>query len=150
MSGSRELNHLHPKLQPLAVEFLKKCAEQIQGAEVRIICTYRSNEVQAEMFAQGRTKMGPRCACRVQPCKRHPLGLIVTKAKPGESQHNFQLGGSPASRAFDYGVFVDGKYDRAGSHRAWKQAGQIAMDLGLNWFGAPGSKFFELAHVQLK
>ena len=37
-----------------------------------ITCTYRSNEEQAELYAQGRTKKGG----------------VVTWAKPGESKHN--------------------------------------------------------------
>ena len=35
-------------------------------------------------------------------------------------------------------------------HPAWQQAGQIGMELGLNWYGRPGAPFREFPHFELK
>lgn len=155
--SSRDLNQLHPALKAKATVFLERCKREITTAEVRIICTYRSNTEQDSMFAKGRTTMGAACRCGGKQnltkgsCKKHPMGLIVTNAKAGQSRHNDTLDGKPAARAFDFGVFLaDGSYESSGRHPAWKQAGHIAQEIDLNWFGAAGSKFYELAHCQLK
>ena len=132
--ASRQIEDLHPDLQGKAKQFLFLCEQQIPDAEIIIVCTYRSDLEQAQLYALGRTKPGN----------------VVTRAKPGQSAHNATLDGRPAARAFDFGVIVGGKYDAAGKHPAWEQAGQIAMNLGLNWYGRPGAPFREMPHCQLK
>jgi len=32
----------------------------------------------------------------------------------------------------------------------WQKLGKIGTDLGLKWYGAPGSKFKEFPHFELK
>lgn len=127
---SRRLEDLHPELQPLARQFLDQCTAA--GLRILITCTYRSPAEQAELYASGRTKPGP----------------VVTKAKPGQSAHNFQVKGLPAARAFDI-VPLDAKgkaiWDAA--NPAWKTAGAIATGLGLDWGGT--WKFKDLPHIQL-
>lgn len=133
--ASRKIEDLRPDLQPVALEFLRRCtALEVNGVDIIFTCTYRSNDEQAALYASGRTKPGP----------------ILTHAEPGVSAHNFTLNGKPAARAFDYGVIVNGKYDAQGVHPAWAQAGRIAMELGLNWYGKPGAKFREMPHCELK
>lgn len=130
--ASRSLEDLHPDLRPLAEEFLKRAV--LQGIEVLVTCTYRSGMEQNELYAQGRTKPGPR----------------VTNARAGQSAHNFTINGKPAAKAFDVVPVVAGKLMWSAAHPHWQTLGQIGMDLGLNWYGAPGSKFTEYPHFQLK
>jgi peptidoglycan L-alanyl-D-glutamate endopeptidase CwlK len=141
--ASRRIADLHPDLQPLALEFVSIAAEK--GVDVLIYCTYRSNEEQAREYARGRTISSE---IDVKPWR--PLGKTVTNAKAGQSAHNFTINGKPASRAYDCVPIVNGKADWSGKSQAWKIIGKIGMDLGLNWYGAPNSKFYELFHFQLR
>jgi peptidoglycan L-alanyl-D-glutamate endopeptidase CwlK len=129
---SRRIEDLHPDLQAKCREFVKRC--EAQGVKVLITCTYRSNSEQSELYAQGRTKPGK----------------IVTRAKAGQSEHNFTIAGQPASKAFDF-VPLDsnGKAIWATAAIEWQKAGSVAMGLGLNWYGKPGSSFVEYPHVAL-
>ncbi|ASJ25332.1 M15 family metallopeptidase [Laribacter hongkongensis] len=89
---SRKIEDLHPALQPLCLEFKRRCADA--GLDILITCTYRSNEEQNQLYAQGRNgKPGSR----------------VTNAKGGQSEHNNTIQGQPASRAFDIVPLVNGK-----------------------------------------
>ena len=142
---SRSISDCHPDLQIIAKEFIRRCDEEIKDAEFRIICTHRSGEEQTADYAKGRTVNSG-----INVSDKRPLGATVTNAKAGQSKHNNTENGKPASRAFDIGVFINGVYDKDGKSTAWGKAGKIGMELNLNWFGAKGSKFFELAHFQLK
>lgn len=53
-----DLDQLTPDTKKLALEFLEKCEEV--GLNVKIIETYRSQERQNQLYAQGRTTDGPR------------------------------------------------------------------------------------------
>ena len=142
--ASRSLADLHPLLQPLAMEFLKLA--ELQGIHVIITCTFRSPEEQAREYARGRTVSS---GIDVVPVIR-PLGRVVTRAKPGQSAHNFMLNNKPASKAFDVVPVVNGKATWNDKDPAWQKLGKIGMDLGLNWYGAPGSPFKEFPHLQLR
>lgn len=131
--ASRRIEDLHPTLQPLCREFLRRC--EARGLHVFIVCTYRSNEEQDALFAQGRTKPGN----------------VVTRARGGQSAHNKTLrDGTPAATAFDIGVLLNGKYDANGESNDWHIAGSVGMELGLSWYGQPGAPFKEMPHYQLK
>jgi len=82
---------LLPATQRAARRFLRECA--LHGMDVRVISGTRTYAEQDEIYAQGRTK---------KP------GPIVTRARGGQSNHNFGL-------AFDVGVFEGGKYLPDGS-----------------------------------
>lgn len=129
--ASRKIEDLHPDLQPLCRKFLQIAEEK--DIDVLITCTYRSGEEQNRLYAQGRTTPG----------------RIVTRAKAGQSSHNYEIEGKPAAKAFDFVPMVNGKPQWAASHPAWQELGKIAMDLGLEWYGAPGARFREFPHVQL-
>ena len=73
--SSRRLEDLHLLMRPLVDAFLAACARE--GIDILVTCTYRSDEEQARLYAQGRTKPG----------------LKVTNAKPGQSMHNFRFNG---------------------------------------------------------
>jgi peptidoglycan L-alanyl-D-glutamate endopeptidase CwlK len=130
--ASRKIEDLHPDLQPLCRAFLAQAEKQ--DIDVLITCTYRSNAEQDALYAQGRTTPG----------------RIVTNAKAGQSAHNHAIDGKPAAKAFDVVPLVDGKPQWEASHPAWQELGKIGMGLGLNWYGAPGSKFREFPHFQMK
>jgi peptidoglycan L-alanyl-D-glutamate endopeptidase CwlK len=139
--ASRRIEDLHPDLQPLARLFVERCAAR--RVDVLIVCTYRSGEEQNALYAQGRTTPGP----------------VVTNAKAGQSKHNF-LGrdGRPAARAFDAVPLLYGKpcwedprdKDADWSNDfGWRIMGEVAAEIGLVWYGAPGARFREAPHFQL-
>ncbi len=130
---SRKLEDLHPDLQPVCREFLRRCAAV--GLDILVTCTYRTAAEQDQLYSQGRNG--------------HP-GPRVTNARGGQSAHNVTtLDGQPSSRAFDIVPMVAGKPMWSDKHPAWQQAGQIGMALGLNWYGRADAPFREFPHFEL-
>lgn len=121
MINSRELSDLHPRVREKAKAFVAACKKA--GIDVLITSTYRDNESQAELYAQGRTKPGKR----------------VTNAKAGESYHNYRL-------AFDFVPIVNGKC-QWGDDKLFARVGAIGESVGLEWAGR-WATFKELAHLQ--
>jgi peptidoglycan L-alanyl-D-glutamate endopeptidase CwlK len=126
---SRKIEDLIPALQPMALALVgnaKQC-----GYDVRIICTLRSLEEQADIYASGRTKPGP----------------ILTKSKPGQSMHN--PGPDGRSRAFDIGVFVGGEYKASDDY--YQLVGQNfapsieGLEWGGNWRGFKDCPHYQFA-----
>ena len=130
--ASRRIEDLHPDLQALAREFLRRC--EAAGLDILVTCTWRSNDEQNQLYAQGRNG---------QP------GARVTNARGGQSAHNHTIKGQPASRAFDIVPLLGGKPVWDDKHPAWQEAGRIGMALGLNWYGKPSAKFREYPHFEL-
>ncbi len=136
--ASRNLSDLHPDLQPLANMFLRKCKGY--GLNIIVTCTYRSNEEQDVLYAQGR---------------KNP-GNIVTNAWGGKSEHNFTINGKPASKAFDIAILSNGKLNWAAKSEDWQLISKIWMsgikegNFYLDWYGKPNSTFYELPHFCLK
>jgi len=120
--ASRNPDDLHPYLKKLWEDHQKRFEELMPGCQLFLTCTYRSNEEQAALYAQGRTKPGP----------------IVTKALPGQSYHNHK----PAL-AYDVAVLVNGKLDWNTKGEAWKAIKKTGITCGLEGLS------FELAHFQL-
>ena len=118
MINSRDIKELHPYVQGLCRKFIAECKKQ--GIDVLVTSTYRDKESQAAIYAQGRTKPG----------------RIVTKAKAGQSWHNFRL-------AFDFVPIVNGKavWNDA---RLFKRCRAIGESLGLEGLD------FEMAHLQAR
>jgi peptidoglycan LD-endopeptidase CwlK len=139
--ASRALSDLHPDLRPLAEAFLSRCLER--QVDVLIVCTYRSDAEQTKLYAQGRTMPGPR----------------VTNAKAGQSAHNATLDGKPAARAFDAVPLLHGKAiwedprDKDGDWTndfGWRVMGEVAEEVGLDWYGKPTARFREAPHFQMR
>lgn len=101
---------LLPGTQKAARKFMDLAQSVNLGATVKIISGTRTYREQAAIFAQGRTRPG----------------RIVTKAGPGQSNHNFGL-------AFDVGLFDGQEYvDR---EKPYETLGRFIGDKveGLEW-----------------
>jgi peptidoglycan LD-endopeptidase CwlK len=92
---------------------------------VKIISGTRTYAEQNLLYAQGRTR----------------TGKVVTKARGGQSNHNFGI-------AWDVGIFVKGKY--LGDSPLYKRAATLALaaTTGLEW-GGNWTDFVDRPHYQL-
>jgi peptidoglycan L-alanyl-D-glutamate endopeptidase CwlK len=121
MINSRKIEDLTPVLALLCKQFIDACAEK--HIDILITSTYRDFDCQAELYAQGRTKLGRR----------------ITNARPGYSAHNFK-------RAFDFVPLVNGKADWKDIN-TFKRCGEIGKALGLEYAG-DWKTFREYCHFQ--
>jgi len=121
MINSRNLDDLAPPAKQRAEAFI--AAAKAKGIDLLVTSTYRDNESQDALYAQGRTAPGN----------------IVTRAKAGQSWHNYRC-------ALDVVPLVNGKAiwdDQA----VWKQVGEIGKSCGLEWAG-DWVTFKEYPHFQ--
>jgi hypothetical protein len=87
--------------------FFEVWAEKYPDLELRVTQTVRSTAYQAELYAKGRTSVGPGVD------SSHPLGRKVTWADGVHtlSNHQAQLRhGEPYGHAVDLSLYLDGKY----------------------------------------
>jgi peptidoglycan L-alanyl-D-glutamate endopeptidase CwlK len=122
--SKKNIATLHPALQGLATKLIELALAQ--GINAKVISGLRTYAEQNALYAQGRT----------QP------GLIVTKAKGGQSWHNF-------GTAFDVGIFSADSQIYYGESPAYKTLGKIGESLGLEW-GGSWKGFVDEPHFQLK
>ena len=126
-----KINKLHPQFQDKVRRFIQKVYEQHQ-IKLRIVQGYRTYREQDELYAKGRTMPGS----------------IVTKAKGGQSNHNFGL-------AIDvFPIWQDGrlhmkKEDDAENIRLLKLIAHVGIEEGLAW-GGNWRKFQDYPHFELK
>jgi len=123
---SRRLEDLVPAVQQRAQALVK--AAKDAGVDLLVTSTYRSNEEQAALYAQGRTKPG----------------AIVTNARPGDSYHNWRC-------AFDVVPLRNGKpvWGTSGPDGdLWRKIGEMGESVGLEWAGRWTGKLREMAHFQ--
>ena len=121
MINSRNLDDLAPPVKQRAESFI--AAAKAKGIDLLVTSTYRDSESQDALYAQGRTAPG----------------AIVTRAKAGQSWHNWRC-------ALDVVPLVNGKAiwdDQA----MWKQVGEIGKSCGLEWAG-DWVTFKEFPHFQ--
>ncbi|OQW33945.1 MAG: hypothetical protein A4E20_12000 [Nitrospira sp. SG-bin2] len=121
--ADRDLNHLHPQVEAAARAAIAEC--EAAGMPVLVTCTYRSDQEQNELYAQGRTKPG----------------RIVTNARAGESFHQYRL-------ALDLYPLVNGKPDFSGTHPNWHKIAAIFIKHGFEW-GYNWKRFREMPHFQM-
>lgn len=122
---SARIEDLEPVTRDLCTQFL--VATAAAGVSLRVTHTLRTMDEQAHLYAQGRTLPG----------------RIVTKARAGQSPHNFGM-------AFDVCFAGRIPYPPESDPR-WLQIGQIGERLGLSWGGpnGKGDKFtFDRPHFQ--
>ena len=122
--ASRSFDSLAPQFRHRFIDW-HTAAEKATGVPLLVTCTYRSPEEQEALYAQGRTKPGPK----------------VTNAHAGQSAHNYGL-------ALDFVPLVNGKPVWDGEHPAWRVAGTLAPKFGLEWAGT-WTTFREFPHVQV-
>ena len=126
MKNSRSLDDLLPVVKAQAERFLLLAKEA--GIDLLVTSTYRDNDSQAALYAQGRTKPG----------------IIVTNAKPGQSWHNWRC-------AFDVVPLRNGKpvWNTSGEDgKLWRKIGELGESVGLEWAGRWTGRLKEMAHFQ--
>lgn len=124
--ASRLITDLSPHAQQECTRHLENMKSH--GINAFLTCTRRSFEEQTALYRIG----------------RELPGKIVTKAKAGESAHNYGL-------AWDIAILVSGKLVWDLKHPDWQLAGHLGESIfGVEWFGNPKSKFREGAHFQIK
>jgi len=122
---SRKIEDLHPLVQAKCRAHIAAC--EAAGIYLLITSTYRSPEEQAALYAQGRTAPGK----------------IVTRAKPGQSMHNYRL-------AYDVVPLRNGKpvWGTSGEDaKLWAMVGELGEAQGLEWAGR-WAKFRESPHFE--
>ena len=125
MINSRSLNELVPIVKQKVEELISICNDE--GIDLLVTSTYRDNESQAALYAQGRTAMGH----------------IVTNANAGDSFHNYRC-------AVDIVPLKNGKPvwgTKGDDGELWQKIGKIGEGVGLEWAGN-WRTFKELAHFQ--
>lgn len=113
---------LLPEARPYARALVKKAAAV--GITIKVISGLRTYAEQEALYAQGRTKSGPK----------------VTNARGGYSNHNFGI-------AFDIGVFEGAKYIPESPR--YKAVGAMGVELGLEW-GGNWTSIKDEPHFQLR
>jgi len=122
---------IHPNLRGELEQIYNDICEALKGrAECRFTHTLRTFEEQNELYAQGRTKPG----------------VVVTRAKGGQSWHNYGM-------AVDIVLIVDKKpvwdiktdYDKDG-RSDWMEVVDVFKRHGWEWGG--DWKFFDAPHFQ--
>lgn len=128
MINSRKLEELHPTVEKMAREMIRRLWDEEQVAII-VTSTYRDHASQNALYAIGRT---------VQKNRRP-----VTNAKGGQSYHNYRV-------AFDIVPLRYGKpvWGTTGEDlKLWKLCGKIGKEVGLEWAGDWGA-FKEFPHFQ--
>ncbi len=122
MIASRDLNELLPVVRERAQKFITLCRQA--GIDLLVTSTYRDADSQNALYAQGRTTPGK----------------IVTKARAGQSWHNYRC-------ALDVVPLVNGKPDWNAKSEIWQTVGRLGKQAGLEWAG-DWKTFKETAHFQ--
>ena len=122
MISSRNLDDLLPAVKERVQKFLN--AAKDAGIDLLVTSTYRDNESQNALYAQGRTASGK----------------IVTNAKAGQSFHNYRC-------AVDIVPLVNGKPVWDTNYQIWQTVGKLGKDAGLEWAG-DWVTFKEFPHFQ--
>jgi len=116
---SRKVEDLVPELQKLYNKFHSAMVRA--GLDFIVTCTYRSQEEQNILYAQGRTTKGPKVTWTLQ------------------SKHTDR-------KAFDIAILLMGKI--TWSLEYYDQAGSIGESVGLKWGGSFTNK--DRSHFELQ
>jgi peptidoglycan L-alanyl-D-glutamate endopeptidase CwlK len=122
MINSRSLDDLLPAVKERVERFI--ASAKTEGIDLLVTSTYRDNESQNALYAQGRTAPGK----------------VVTNAKAGQSFHNYRC-------AVDVVPIVNGKPVWDTSYQVWQTIGKLGKEAGLEWAGE-WKTFKEMAHFQ--
>lgn len=121
------LDTLHPKFKPSAIEAWTE-AQALMPDNVQIIVVQglRSFAESNALYEQGRTTKGP----------------IVTKAKAGESYHNYGL-------AFDFEMITNNHEDDIVGPN-WLKVVEVMKKHGMTWGGEFPQSFHDNPHFENK
>ena len=121
--SDRRINTLHPMVRGKAKEFIIR-AEKELGIKLRVVSALRTWAEQNNLYAQGRTSPGN----------------IVTKAKGGESLHNFGL-------AIDVVEIKNGK--AIWNNLNWNRIADLGKQIGFRW-GGDWKTFKDKPHFEIR
>lgn len=109
--ADRNLDDLHPLLEPLCKQFLAEC--KASSVNAIITETWRDPVREDQLHAQG-----------------------ITAATSKSCKHCFTINGKPAGKAFDFAILDESnRMVQDGTDERYSLAGQIAVKLGLIWGG---------------
>lgn len=132
MISVRDPAGLHERLRPVWQRFMRRCREA--GLNPVLTFAFREHLQQDRLYQIGRRGI--------------PGERTVTNARGGQSWHNVERDGAPASLAFDYALLdKKGKALLPDGDPAWIVAGEIGEALGLTWLGRDRAR--DLGHLQL-
>lgn len=120
------IDALEPLTRAMAESLLAACPD------IRITSTLRTNAEQQEIWELGRSL-------------EHGLWVVVdkskvvTKAKPGESAHNFGAAFDICFRGKDPYFEIFEKREKK-SHPRWLEVGTLGEEIGLVWGGPRGAR----------
>jgi peptidoglycan L-alanyl-D-glutamate endopeptidase CwlK len=117
-----QIQKLHPNLRGIASKFINEVEKKL-GKKLRIASGLRTFDEQNALYAKGRTAPG----------------TVVTRAKGGESYHNYGL-------AFDVYYTNNGSVDLKTAIKP--DVAKIGQELGLEW-GGSWKTFKDMPHFQL-
>ena len=116
--SEQRLLTLHPKLRDEAIKLCNEIDAKLTGkAILRVAYTTRTWQEQAELYAEGRTKLFD--------ANGKKLG-IVTKAAPGYSLHNYSL-------ALDFVLLVDNDNNGSFESASWDTNKDYDKDGKADW-----------------
>lgn len=122
---SFELNTLHPKFKPSAIQaWAEAQAAMPSNVQIIVIQGLRSFAESDALYQRGRTKPGP----------------IVTNAAAGQSYHNYGL-------AFDFSMITNGKADYVVGPN-WRKVVSIMEAHGMYWGGHFPNGFHDDPHFE--
>lgn len=127
MICSKNIDDLHPSVKAKVALFIRRCEAELKLDKLQVTATYRDNEYQDSLYAQGRTKPGK----------------IVTNARGGTSWHNYRC-------AVDVVPVQGGKLNWGSNPqeiKTWMEIGRIGKECGLEW-AWDWPSFKEMAHFQ--
>ena len=122
MINSRKIEDLLPPVRERVERLIAAC--KAEGIDILITSTYRDNESQDALYAQGRTKPG----------------VKVTNARAGQSYHNYRC-------AVDVVPMKNGKPIWNAKDPVWQDIGRLGKAAGLEWAG-DWVRFKEFPHFQ--
>jgi peptidoglycan L-alanyl-D-glutamate endopeptidase CwlK len=128
----QRIEKLHPSIRDEVKNLVNKANQVLTGiTEVRIVQGYRTFAEQQALYNQGRTTPGK----------------VVTKAKAGQSIHNYGLAIDFCLLVNDVEISWDTKKDWDGDKVAdWMEVVKIFRDAGYTWGGL--WQFTDLPHLE--
>jgi len=152
---SRKIEDLLPEAQDRAEKFSAKMIEA--GLRFIFTCTYRSQEEQDALYAQGREPL------EVVNTMRTKLGLWLLKEDENRIVTKAKVSKHTSRKAFDIAIVRDGRADynlkvnvNDNEIPDYIEAGKIGQSVGLRWGGdwngdgrSDDERFLDLPHYEL-